>query len=87
MSRRGKPTDNAVMESFFSRYRAEIKGFPKPKSIYDVKNNTFDWVLFYDKERISLPKKVNKKKIFNYDKAIEKAKEFEKLRLKKIKLD
>ena len=63
------------------------KGFPKPKFIDDVKSNAFDWVWFYDKERISLPKKVHKKKIFNYDKAIEEAKEFEKLRLMKIKLD
>ena len=86
MSRRGKPTDTAVMESLFSRYRAEIKGFPKPKSIDDVKNNTFDWVWFYNKKRIILPKKIKKNKIFNYDKAIEKAKEFEKLKLKKIKL-
>ena len=74
MSRRGKPTDNAVMESFFSRYRAEIKGFPKPKSIDDVKRNAFDQVWFYDKDRISLPKNTNKKKIFNYDKAIKRRK-------------
>lgn len=87
MSRRGRPTDNAVMESFFSRYRAEIKGFPKPKSIDDVKRNAFDWVWFYDKDRISLPKKIKKRKIFNYDKAIGKAKEFEMLKMKKVKLD
>ena len=59
-----KITDNAVMESFFSRYWAEIKGFPKPKSIDDVTQNAFDWVWFYDKERISLPKKIKKKKNF-----------------------
>lgn len=87
MSRPGRPIDNSVMESFFSRYRAEIKCFPMPKSPEEQKQYTFDWLWFYDKERISLPKKVNKNKIFNYDKAIKKAKEFEKLKLKKIKLN
>ena len=86
MSRKGKPTDNSVVESFFSRYRAEIKCLPKAKNLEELKLQTFDWLWFYDKKRISLPKKINKMKIFNYDKAIEKAKEFEKLKLKKIKL-
>ena len=87
MSRPGIPIDNSVMESFFSRYRAEIKCFPEPKSPEEQKQYAFDWLWFYDKERISLPKKVNKNNVFNYDKAIEKAKEFEKLKLKKIKLN
>ena len=85
MSRPGRPIDNSVMESFFSRYGAEIKCFPKPKSPEEQKQYAFDWLWFYDKERIRLPKKTNKNKIFNYDKAIEKAKEFEKLKLKKVK--
>ena len=87
MSRAGKPIDNSVIESFFSRYRAEIKGFPKPKSAEEQKLIVFDWIWFYMNKRISLPKKITKRKVFNYDKAIEKAKEFEKLKLKKIKLN
>jgi len=78
MSRPGKPTDNGVIESFFSRYRAEIKCYPKPKSIEELKNITFDWLWFYNEERINLPIKITKHKIFNYEKAIKKATEFEK---------
>ena len=85
MSRAGRPIDNSVMESFFSIYMAEIKGFPKPKSAEEQKLIVFDWIWFYMNKRISLPKKITKNKLFNYDKAIEKAKEFEKLKLKKIK--
>lgn len=59
----------------------------KPKSAEEQKLIAFDWIWFYMNKRISLPKKITKNKVFSYDKAIEKAKEFEKLKLKKIKLN
>ena len=46
----------------------------------------FNWIDFYDTDRISLPRKIKEDRIFDYDKAIEKAKKFEKLKLEKIKL-
>ena len=66
--------------------RAETERNQSVKSMEEKKQLIFDWIDFHDTDRISLPRKPKKKEKFNYDKAIEKAKEFEKLKLKKIKL-
>ena len=86
MSRPATPTDNAVIESFFSRLRAETEESQNINSIEEKEKSIFDWIDFHDTDRISLPRKPRKKEYFNYNKAIEKAKEFENLKLKKIKL-
>ena len=57
MSEPGRPIDNSVIESFFSRYRVEIKGFPKPKSAEEQKLIAFDWIWFYMNKRIAYQRK------------------------------
>ena len=66
--------------------RAETERNQSVKSMEEKKQLIFDWIDFHDTDRISLPRKPKKKEKFNYVKAIQKATEFENLKLKKIKL-
>lgn len=86
MSRPGCPIDNSVIESFFSRMRAETERTESVNSMKEKEIQIFNWIDFHDTDRISLPRKIREDRIFDYNKAIEKAKEFENLNLKKIKL-
>jgi len=53
----------------------------EPLVVVEKEIQIFNWIDFHDTDRISLPRKIKEDRIFDYDKAIEKAKEFENIKL------
>ena len=95
MSRKGTPIDNAVMESFHSRLKAETIYNNDLTTMLEVKQCVFKWLYFYDNERIRKKKKYLKdcdknsypKPKYKLDNTIQVAKEFAHLKIPKIKFD
>ena len=83
MSRPGCLIYNSVIESFFSRMRAETERTESVNSMKEKEIQIFNWIDFNDTDRISLPRKIREDRIFDYEKAIEKAKKFKNLKLTK----